>query len=70
MITDIAEDSEKYNKFYEQFSKNLKVPLVPVPVPVPSSYSHTFIPYPLLSLHLHTTHYTDAYPHSLIQLLV
>ena len=27
MITDIAEDSEKYIKFYEQFSKNLKVSL-------------------------------------------
>jgi molecular chaperone HtpG len=25
MITDIAEDAEKYNKFYEQFSKNLKL---------------------------------------------
>ena len=25
MITDIAEDAEKYIKFYEQFSKNLKV---------------------------------------------
>ena len=25
MITDIAEDAEKYTKFYEQFSKNIKV---------------------------------------------
>jgi molecular chaperone HtpG len=25
MISDIAEDAEKYNKFYEQFSKNLKL---------------------------------------------
>ena len=25
MISDIAEDADKYTKFYEQFSKNLKV---------------------------------------------
>ena len=25
MITDIAEDAEKYNKFYEQFAKNIKL---------------------------------------------